>query len=279
MSAFFKKIGDLTSGVGKIFKGKKIVSSNLDQDEELIISRLSAHSTDTFKNIDGFVVKEYEHVVLLHQGSIVGIADSGIFELEKQSKTQGTEIIWITKREFEIKWGSPSIYTEDKALIGCHGSCRVRINNPRSFVKNVVAEQTNYEVTALKKWIKHTLIGAIKTSLTNYTISELYTERKTISMKVRREINADFTRWGLELLSLDILGFRIPDRYMHLLEASPEEGDPSATEALIKKYERLIEKADEQLLAGELSEERHAEIVRRYQKKLTALRDRSEWQK
>ena len=272
MSVFFKKIGDLTTGLGRIFKGKTVISSELDKHPDYIVWRVASETVNHFKKIDGFVVKDYEHVVLLHQGSIVGIADSGIFELEKKSKSPGTEIIWLTKREFEIKWGSPSVYTADKALIGCHGSCRVRISNPRSFVKNVVANQASYEVTSLKRWIKHTLIASIKAALTNYTMSELYSERKTISMKVRREISTDFMRWGLELLSFDILGFKIPDQYQYLLEASSTAQDHADVDALIRKYERFIEKADEQLLAGEISEERHSEIVRRYQEKISQLK-------
>ncbi len=272
MGGFFKKIGDVTSSVGRTFKGKTIVNSNLDENQNRIITRLTSIATDSFRNIDGFVVKDYEHVVLLHQGSIVGIADSGIFELQKKSKSPGTEIIWITKREIEIKWGSPSVYTADQALIGCYGSARVRIVNPRSFVKNVIADQAKYDLKELKSWIKHTLISTIKTALSNYNLSELYSKRKSISLKVRREINPEFTRWGLELLTLDILGLKIPKEHQTLLKTDEDADEKERLQALLQKYEELIEKADEKLLSGEISEERHSEIVKRYQKKIQELK-------
>jgi hypothetical protein len=139
----FRRIGDTIHIGTKRFKGKTILSSNFESEDSLIF-RVKSDDRDRFRKDDGFIVKDLENAVLLQSGSLVGVAGSGIYELDKSAKQPGSEIIWVTKGEFIIKWGTPGIYTADNILVGCYGISRMRVVNPRNFIMNVVSYKRYY---------------------------------------------------------------------------------------------------------------------------------------
>ncbi|MHA1972257.1 MAG: SPFH domain-containing protein [Candidatus Hodarchaeales archaeon] len=279
----FKRIGDTVHLGTKKFKGKTILSSKFDS--ESLIYRIKSDDYDNFRKVDGFVVKEPENAVLLQSGALVGVAGNGIYELDKNAKRPGSEIIWVTKREFVIKWGSPGIYTSDNIMIGCFGISRMRIVNPRNFIMNIVSHKQYFTSDELRNWVKQTIISAVKHVLSKYTVPELLRERRSLSIQTRSELGPETSRWGLELIGIDIGGFKVPDEYQALLSYEIEKQVLEVQKELdlerqtmdelsnkIKKYEQMLEQADEMFLNGKLSEERYKELSNKYSKKLADLK-------
>ncbi len=282
----FSRIGDAVHIGTKKFKGKSILSSNFGPEtESSLISRLKSEEFDSFRKYDGFIVKDPENAILLQSGSLVGVAGSGIYELDKSAKQPGSEIIWVTKREFIIKWGTPGIYTSDNIMIGCYGISRMRVVNPRNFIMNVVSHKQYYSGDELKNWVKQTVVAAVKHVMSLYTIPELLKERRSLEIQTRSELGPETSRWGLELVGLDIGGFKVPDEYQALLSyevekqvldqqrvlAEERKGFDDIAEK-VKKYEQMLEQADEMFLSGKLSEEKYKKLTDKYSEKLAHLR-------
>jgi regulator of protease activity HflC (stomatin/prohibitin superfamily) len=282
----FRKIGDTIHIGTKKFKGKAILNSNFDDSQGAsLIHRVKAEENDNFRKIDGFIVKEPENAVLLQSGVLIGVAGSGIYQLEKSAKHPGSEIIWVTKREFIIKWGTPGIYTSDNVMAGCWGISRMRIVNPRNFIMNVVSHKQYYSGNELKNWVKQTIIAAVKHVMTRYTVPELLKERRSLEIQTRSELGPESSRWGLELVGLDIGGFKVPEEYETLLtyeiekqiietrqELAEERNQLDITSEKIKKFELMLEQADEVFLAGKISEKRYKELTDKYSSKLAKLK-------
>ncbi|PWI49558.1 hypothetical protein CEE45_00060 [Candidatus Heimdallarchaeota archaeon B3_Heim] len=282
----FRKIGDTIHIGTKKFKGKAILSSKFDDSlGESLIHRVKAEENDNFRKIDGFIVKEPENAVLLQSGVLVGVAGSGIYQLEKTAKHPGSEIIWVTKREFIIKWGTPGIYTSDNVMVGCWGISRMRIVNPRNFIMNVVSHKQYYSGNELKNWVKQTVIAAVKHVMTRYTVPELLKERRSLEIQTRSELGPESSRWGLELVGLDIGGFKVPEEYETLLtyeiekqiietqqELAEERNQFDDVSEKIKKFELMLEQADEMFLGGKISEKRYKEIADKYSSKLAKIK-------
>ena len=279
----FRRIGDTVHVGTKKFKGKTIINAKFEPDA--LISRIKSDDYDSFRKYDGFVVKDPENAIVLQSGSLVGVAGSGIYELDKAAKRPGGEIIWVTKREFIIKWGTPGIYTSDNILVGCYGISRMRINNPRNFIMNVVSHKQYYTSEELKNWVKQTIIAAVKHIMSRYTIPELLKERRSLEIQTRSELGPETSRWGLELVGLDIGGFKVPEEYQALLSYEVEKqvleqrkelaGERKSLDDVseqITKYEQMIEQADEMFLSGKLNEEKYKELSDKYSKKLAQLK-------
>ncbi len=282
----FRRIGDAVHIGTKKFKGKSILSSNFGPETEgSLISRLKSEEFDSFRKYDGFIVKDPENAILLQSGSLVGVAGSGIYELDKSAKRPGSEIIWVTKREFIIKWGTPGIYTSDNIMIGSYGISRMRVVNPRNFIMNVVSHKQYYSGDELKNWVKQTVVAAVKHVMSLYTIPELLKERRSLEIQTRSELGPETSRWGLELVGLDIGGFKVPDDYQALLsyevekqvleqqrELAEERESFDDIAEKVKKYEQMLEQADEMFLSGKLSEEKYKKLTDKYSEKLAHLR-------
>jgi len=282
----FKRIGDTVHIGTKKFKGKTILSSEFGQ--ESLISRLKSDEYDSFRKFDGFIVKELEAAVLLQSGALVGVAGSGIYELDKTAKRPGGEIIWITKGEFLVKWGSPGVYTIDNIMIGCYGISRLRVVNPRNFIMNVVSHKHYYTSEELRNWIKQTIIAAVKHIMSRYTVSDLLRERRSLTIQTRSELAPETSRWGLELVGLEIGGFKVPEEYQTLLayevekqvletqrELDEERKSFDDVSAKISKYEHMLEQADEMFLSGKLSEESYKELSDKYAQKLAQYKSKT----
>ncbi|MFW9856030.1 MAG: SPFH domain-containing protein [Candidatus Thorarchaeota archaeon] len=278
----FRRIGDAVHLGSKRFRGKTILSSDFSEENGgSLVSRVRSDDRDGFRKDDGFIVKDPENAVLLQSGTLVGVAGSGIYELDKLAKRPGSEIIWVSKREFVIRWGTPGILSADNVMIGCYGISRMRIVNPRNFISNVVSHRQYYSSEELKNWVKQTIIGAVKHVMSRYTVPELLRERRSLEIQTRAELGPETSRWGLELVGLDIGGFKVPDEYQSLLAYEVEKQVLEQQRSLaeereqfddiaekIKKYELMVEQADEMFLNGKISEDKYKELSDKYSKKL-----------
>lgn len=323
----------------------------------------------------GFVVMEYEKAIFLQKGQFIDECESGYYQLEKDARVPGTEIVWIDTREMKVKWGISETLTLDNIMIGAYGTSIIKINNPKNFILNVISAKRQLDPENVENWIKDALRSAIAETFSKMEIVTLHREHDVVLAAVKGGLQSIFLHWGVELIHLEILGLNIPDEYKDVLQESAKlqiletkkkieakqleleaqrvitsaeiearadefkaqglkaldmataevetekykkfaeiaqsgldigkvmqaEGVKSALtkseiksdslegigglsvvsskkrdeiEAEIKKCKELIEKCDEKLLEGTLSEEKHDEIVSRLKKKIEILRNK-----
>jgi regulator of protease activity HflC (stomatin/prohibitin superfamily) len=149
---------------------------------------------------------------------------------------------------------------------------------------NVVSHKHYYSGDELKNWVKQTVIAAVKHVMTRYTVPELLKERRSLEIQTRSELGPESSRWGLELVGLDIGGFKVPDEYQALMsyeiekqvlekqqELAVERGKFDEIAEKIKKFELMLEQADEMFLNGKIPEKQYKEISDKYSTKLAKL--------
>ncbi len=150
---------------------------------------------------------------------------------------------------------------------------------------NVVSHKQYYSGKELKNWVKQTIVAAVKHVMSRYTVPELLKERRSLEMQTRSELGPESSRWGLELVGLDIGGFKVPEEYETLLtyeiekqiletrqELDEERKSLDTLPGKIQKFETMLEQADEMFLSGKISEKRYKELSDKYSKKLSKLK-------
>jgi len=68
-------------------------------------------SGDNIKDKKYFAVKSYEKVLFYDKGNLINVLGGGMYELAKDARIKGTEIVWIDISFIEIPWG---IWMDDR---------------------------------------------------------------------------------------------------------------------------------------------------------------------
>jgi len=177
--------------------------------------------------LDGFVVREYEYAVVLRGGRLVANLPPGIYKITKRAKIPGTEIIWIDKRQFKANWGARDLMTRDGVRIGMYGSVILRVVDPVNFVINVVSARQSYTEEDIKQWIRDTMAGILRNVLMNHPIEVVASNRDILLSSVKNACKDLFTQWGIEIISVEIAGMRLPEEYEYLLRRKLVPTTPS----------------------------------------------------
>ncbi|HME53423.1 MAG TPA: SPFH domain-containing protein [Candidatus Lokiarchaeia archaeon] len=170
--------------------------------------------------IDAFIVRDYEAALFLKTGQFVGLVPPGLWEIEPAAQATGTEIIWVDTTEFQMKWGIPlaakgasgsGVVTADFQKVGAFGECMFKIVDPVKFVINLVSEKKSMMQKDLMDFIENTIKNAIKHELGAHKALELVRIQDEFETAVRASLQDTIERWGLELKSLQVLGFKLPE--------------------------------------------------------------------
>jgi len=232
MEEEFKKSGIIpvssASEIKKLFGEPKIAMWNHEKNRGItwrIPDLNSPHEElQNIMKLDGFVIKEYEHAVVLRGGKLYASIPSGVYKLAKKAKLPGTEIIWIDKRQFKTNWGSPDLFTREGIKIGMHGITILRVDDPVKFVVNVLSAKRTFTEEDVKDWVRETVVNVLRSVLGNFPIEKALTERDLLIASIRAKARELFAQWGIELISLEVLGFNVPPEYEEIaLRAGLEE--------------------------------------------------------
>ncbi len=175
------------------------------------------------EKITAFIVKAYETAILLQLGKAVGVLNEGIYEIEKEFQYSGTDIIWINKTEFQTRWGASDVYLSDNIKIGAFGSLIVKISDPKNFVLNVVAGKQVVERKAVDDFVFTQVVATYKDVLGDYTIDDVIRSRDAVKQKVTAKLFDILSHWGIELVTLEVEGFKLPEGYEQIGEMSLDE--------------------------------------------------------
>lgn len=177
--------------------------------------------TEQLGSVDAFNVKEYEKAVFIRQGKVVAVVPSGTWLIKDSAKQVGTEIVWVDQRPYKTRWGVSEILTLDDVSIGSHGVIYVKVGDPSLFLINLVTANRYFTPQSIESFIKEHINSIIKSVMATFPFSTLMREREVISAAVRANCKEMFSKLGLEMMSLDVMGYRVPEEYMKALQRTP----------------------------------------------------------
>ena len=191
-----------------------------DLSEKRIVYRLKVSQKDDegkiLYNYPAFSVKAYEEAILLQLGQMAGLVPEGLWEINEKYLHPSTEIIWINKSEFKTRWGLTDAYLKDQINIGAYGSLVIHIEDPKEFFLKVISEKNIVEREQVDDFIFDLVVQAYKEVFSQYAIDELISNRDTIKENVFWKIQAFLEHWGLEIINLEVEGYRFPPQHAEL---------------------------------------------------------------
>ncbi|MFX1393803.1 MAG: SPFH domain-containing protein [Promethearchaeota archaeon] len=177
---------------------------------------------DSFKNKKFFAVKDYEKALFYDKGELVDILGGGIYELNKDARIKGTEIVWIDISLLEIPWGVPKrfgIPTKDGCMVGLHGDLKLRINDVKTFYNDIVSGKKEWNIKNLKDWIITLITTSLRDIFKKYSVTSiLREERERIINLITSKMTEEFVRYGLELVTFNLIGIKTDEDVQKLLD-------------------------------------------------------------
>ncbi|MFW9994834.1 MAG: SPFH domain-containing protein [Candidatus Odinarchaeota archaeon] len=292
VGGFASRVGDFSGWLGKKYKGEQIVSWDHDKNiGSIFIASGVDQNPDRgydWKKVGGFIIRDYEMAVILQNGKYVGDLGAGMYKLEKKMKDPGCEIIWLSKEEFKILWGTGNVYTADNLMIGGHGVVNVRISSPSGFVTNLLPSARNelLKGASLEKWIKESVVESVNQAMALFTVEELVRDRTGLEDAIKDNLSVNFNRWGLEFLSCNIGGVKVPEEYrktvleyearmdVKMKKKELESEEYKHLKERKTKYEDMLLKIDEKLLEGTIQAVTADKLRVEYQAKLDKIKQR-----
>lgn len=229
-------VGEIPRGISRSLKdkvlGKKLKIAEMmhetsaDLSEKRVVYRLALtgkkEAGKKQEKVTAFIVKAYESGILLQLGKFIGIIPEGVWEIEKEFQFTGTEIIWVDKTEFKTRWGLADIYLKDNIKVGAHGSLVVKISDPKNFVLNVVSNKQIVDRAQVDKFIFEHVGQTYKDILGDFSINDVIRSRDMIKQKVNAKLYDLLTHWGIELINMEIEGFKLPEEFEEIGQISME---------------------------------------------------------
>jgi len=232
---------------------------------------------DNIKDKKYFAVKSYEKVLFYDKGSLVDIIGGGIYELAKNARIKGTEIVWIDITFIEIPWGIPKsegIPTKDGFTVGLHGDLKLRIGDVKTFYNDIVAGKKEWTVLDLKNWIKSLLHTSLRDIFKKYNAKQIILEeRERVINLVISKVTEEFLRYGLELETFNVIGIKYPEELQPILDQDREKTKTIAKlgkeglddllkqkndlQARIKELNEKLKKQQDLLLNGEINQDEY----------------------
>lgn len=182
---------------------------------------------DNIKERKFFAVKDYEKAIFYNKGALVAVLGGGVYELDKNARIKGTEIVWIDTSLTEIPWGIPQsegIPTKDGYIIGLYGDLKLKINDPKIFYNDVVAGTKIWTIQNLKEWIVGLMHTSLRDIFKTYTAKSIILEdRERVINLITSKVTEEFLRYGLELETLNVIGIKAPDDTERLFKEDKEK--------------------------------------------------------
>jgi membrane protease subunit (stomatin/prohibitin family) len=174
------------------------------------------------KKVRYFAVRDYEKVLFYNKGTLIGDISSGIYELSKDARIKGTQIVWIHIAKIQIPWGIPirnGIPTKEGYEVGCHGNIEVRISDPETFYNTIVAGKKEWIVQDLKNWIMSLLHSSLRDIFKNYNLKQIKLEdRERVINLVKSKVAEEFSEYGLQLDSFNIIKIIVPENLQEVVD-------------------------------------------------------------
>ena len=226
----------------KILGKERILSWNHDKHPG-IVWRFPDPSSDDEKErdpnkIDAFQVKIGERAIALINNEFYEDTPPGTYWLKGEQK-KGLEIIFVDQGQFKEPWGIPgNILTKDNQQIGAHGYHVFRVADPKNFVLSIVSAQRAYASEKVNEFIRGHISNLLRQHLSNYTVldGQILREHEAFVTAMKAKCQEMFSRWGLELVNLEVEIY-VPE---DIMEAIKEKAKTEIETSLVREMELRI---------------------------------------
>ena len=227
----------------KVNIAEMVHETTSDLGEKKILFRLALGAKDgkTKKEhlINGFIVKGYESAILVQLGQTIGVLKEGFYEIDRNFQFTGTEIIWIDNTEFKTKWGVSDVFLKDNISIAAHGSLVIRIGNPAAFLLNVASGKKSISRNQVDEFIHDSVSETYREILGGLTIDEVVRSRAEIKQNFQVKLYDLFDHWGIELITMEIEGMKLPKEFEQLGRIAMEKRLKSEIKLQEKEKEKV----------------------------------------
>jgi regulator of protease activity HflC (stomatin/prohibitin superfamily) len=166
-----------------------------------------------FANVQGVMVREFEHAIVLQNGAFLTELESGVYDVRKMPLKDYIEVIWASKQETQHKWGVGRVINNENITVGAHGFIFLQIADPKKFVLSVVAGNRKYAQQDLEDWVFGIVAGIMRTQLAQTTIQDMMQAQEAFAHACGQRLATAFAEWGIGFKNLVVNQFDIPQEY------------------------------------------------------------------
>lgn len=201
-----------------LFK-KKVVSWVHDPNKlGDIVWRIPNDAYPKVKDVNGIIVKEFERAVFFKGGTLQSVLPSGKHLIPKDVD----EVVWVDTSPKPHPYGIPNYrgpITMDNFQIGFSGTITLRVNGDREedvakFLTRITAGRQCFTCEQLVDWLREgPLTSVFRDTVNKFTHEQfMRLEREEIISHVKAKLVTELSRYGLELISIDITGVTAPKK-------------------------------------------------------------------
>jgi membrane protease subunit (stomatin/prohibitin family) len=173
---------------------------------------------NSFVNTQGLLVSENEMVMLLKNGKFETgergvLLSPGLYDVSRLRVRDQIEVIWLTSKEFRLRWGVPDVLTQDRISVGASGYYVTKIEDPEEFYFNVIGNAQVYKEEQLQLFTKSDVNSVLRDLIGRRTVMEFQTARRELGDAAQEVLQPIFNRWGLEFIGLTVENQNIPEQF------------------------------------------------------------------
>ena len=188
-----------------------------------------------------YVIPEFQRVVLLRLGKFAGVKGPGLFwVIPYPPFFRSVAAVLDIRVETRVIKASETL-TQDNVPVGCEAVIFMRVEDPRKAALDV----ENY-----KEAVFQAANSALKDTVGSLELTELLSDRETVSNRLEHIIDAAASSFGIDVTSVEITDLRVPNdliQELSVLAQSRRSAEAKIAEAEAEKTvaQRLQEAAAE----------------------------------
>ncbi|MEM1508341.1 MAG: SPFH domain-containing protein [Thermofilaceae archaeon] len=174
------------------------------------------------------IVHEYEAAIFFRDGKAYDVFGPGRHTLTTMnlplltpvlSRVAGYDkvpfraaVIFVSTKQFKGLFGG-SAQTVELAPLKFYGAFWFKVEDPKTFVMEVVGGQNAYTTDAVNSFLRGYMNERLITQLSKYDLVTVFTKLEEVSFKVKAAIDEEFRRIGVDLIDLKFEGIDTTPEY------------------------------------------------------------------
>lgn len=217
-----------------------------DNSSDTMVYRFERHNNE-IKYGAKLTVRESQVAVFVNEGEIADVLGPGMYELETQNlpvlstlqhwdhafqSPFKAEVYFFNMRQFtDLKWGTknPIMMRDaefDMVRLRTFGTYTIRINNPETFIKEIVGTDGHFTVDEISDQLRNLITSRYATILgkLNVPVLDLASNYDQLSTFITERIAPEFDQYGLELTKVLVENISLPPEVEKALDKRTSMG-------------------------------------------------------
>lgn len=217
-----------------------------DNSSDTMVYRFERHNNE-IKYGAKLTVRESQVAVFVNEGEIADVLGPGMYELETQNlpvlstlqhwdhafqSPFKAEVYFFNMRQFtDLKWGTknPIMMRDaefDMVRLRTFGTYTIRINNPETFIKEIVGTDGHFTVDEISDQLRNLITSRYATILGKLKVPvlDLASNYDQLSTFITERIAPEFDQYGLELTKVLVENISLPPEVEKALDKRTSMG-------------------------------------------------------